>query len=57
MADGEVDSAVLWLNGTADLKLPADVVEDTPTRLVKTKYVPLGIAVGIVPWNCEYDLV
>jgi acyl-CoA reductase-like NAD-dependent aldehyde dehydrogenase len=43
---------VLWLNGIADLELPVETVEETATRSVKTKYVPLGIVVGIVPWNC-----
>ncbi|KAF7554294.1 hypothetical protein G7Z17_g3030 [Cylindrodendrum hubeiense] len=33
------------------LDLPEDVVDDNPERPVMTRYVPLGVVVGIVPWN------
>jgi len=50
-ADQEVEFAALWLAGPCSLELPAEIVEDTPEKLVKTYYTPLGVAVGIVPWN------
>ncbi|KAH7007110.1 Aldehyde/histidinol dehydrogenase [Ilyonectria destructans] len=50
-AEQEVDFAAYWLAGTCQLDLPEDVVEDTPERYVTTRYVPLGVVVGIVPWN------
>lgn len=53
-AEQEVDFAAHWLAGTCQLDLPEDVVEDTPERYVTTRYVPLGVVVGIVPWNCEF---
>ncbi|OBT62486.1 hypothetical protein VE03_08001 [Pseudogymnoascus sp. 23342-1-I1] len=28
-----------------------EIVEDTPEREVRVRYLPLGVAVGIVPWN------
>ncbi|KAH7127935.1 Aldehyde/histidinol dehydrogenase [Dactylonectria estremocensis] len=50
-ADQELDFAAYWLAGTTQLDLPLDIVEDSPERHVETRYVPLGVAVGIVPWN------
>jgi acyl-CoA reductase-like NAD-dependent aldehyde dehydrogenase len=50
-AEQEIDFAAAWLAGTASLDLPTEIVEDTPEKLVKTYYTPLGVVVGIVPWN------
>ncbi|KAJ0423363.1 aldehyde dehydrogenase [Aspergillus carlsbadensis] len=50
-AEQEIDSAVHWLVGTCELDLPEEVVEDSDDRYVKTRYTPLGVVVGIVPWN------
>ncbi|PMD32632.1 aldehyde dehydrogenase [Hyaloscypha variabilis F] len=51
VAESEVDNAARWLTGTAELDIPVETVVETPTSLIKTKYVPLGVVVGIVPWN------
>ncbi|ELR07041.1 hypothetical protein GMDG_02363 [Pseudogymnoascus destructans 20631-21] len=40
-----------WLSETAKLHPKDEVVEDTPEREVIVRYLPLGVAVGIVPWN------
>ncbi|OCK78338.1 aldehyde dehydrogenase [Lepidopterella palustris CBS 459.81] len=50
-AEQEVDYGAYWLAGTCSLEMPFEVVDDTPEMLVKTRYTPLGVAVGIVPWN------
>ncbi|KAF2815563.1 aldehyde dehydrogenase [Mytilinidion resinicola] len=50
-AEQEVDFGAYWLAGTCALEMPFEVVDDTPDKLVKTRYTPLGVAVGIVPWN------
>ncbi|KAF4464078.1 aldehyde dehydrogenase [Fusarium albosuccineum] len=50
-AQHEILTASQWLTGTCDLDLPVDEVEDGPERQVTTHYVPLGVVVGIVPWN------
>ncbi|KAH6665009.1 Aldehyde/histidinol dehydrogenase [Halenospora varia] len=51
IAEVEVDNAARWLTGTTELDIPIETVVDTPKSLIRTKYVPLGIVVGIVPWN------
>lgn len=40
-----------WLSETAKLHPKDEIVEDTPEREVRVRYLPLGVAVGIVPWN------
>jgi acyl-CoA reductase-like NAD-dependent aldehyde dehydrogenase len=37
------------------LDVPEEIIEDTAEKLVKTRYTPLGVAVGIVPWNCKLN--
>lgn len=54
-AKGEVAAAVHWLRTTAGFKEPEDVAPTT-TKKVVTRYVPLGVAVGIVPWNFPIQL-
>ncbi|KAM0541238.1 hypothetical protein ACHAPJ_013326 [Fusarium lateritium] len=50
-AEHEIQNGWKWLTGTCDLDLPVDEVEDNSERRVFTQYVPLGVVVGIVPWN------
>ncbi|KAH7136982.1 aldehyde dehydrogenase [Dactylonectria estremocensis] len=52
----EVDQTVLILRGVAKLPFPEQVVDDTPGRRIVTRYVPIGVAVGIVPWNFPVNL-
>jgi len=40
-----------FLKGTCSLSLPEEVLEETPERKISTHYTPLGVVVGIVPWN------
>ncbi|POR35378.1 Uncharacterized protein TPAR_04436 [Tolypocladium paradoxum] len=50
-ARDEVAQAVRVLKGVANLTLPEQLIEDTERRRVMTRYVPVGVCVGIVPWN------
>ncbi|OLN96784.1 putative aldehyde dehydrogenase, partial [Colletotrichum chlorophyti] len=50
-ADAETDSAISWIRGMADIELPEDVIEDSETRTVITRYTPLGVVGAIIPWN------
>ncbi|KAI1313943.1 Aldehyde/histidinol dehydrogenase [Xylaria venustula] len=47
----EVQSCVKWIRGVCELSLPDNVIEETEERRVIERYTPLGVAVGIVPWN------
>jgi len=55
-ARDEVDSGVAWLTGIANLELPEEVIEDNDERKVITRYTPLGVVGGIVPWNFPIQL-
>ncbi|OQU94378.1 hypothetical protein CLAIMM_00739 [Cladophialophora immunda] len=46
----ELDFALNWIRGIAELKLPVEKVESDDKTIV-VRYTPLGVAVGIVPWN------
>ncbi|KAF5023094.1 hypothetical protein F66182_4851 [Fusarium sp. NRRL 66182] len=50
-ASGEVDAAVAWIKGQISIDLPEEVIEDSESRKVVTRYTPLGVAAAIVPWN------
>lgn len=47
----EVATGLAFLKGFCGLALPEEVLEDTPERKITTHYTPLGVVVGIVPWN------
>ncbi|KAH7014164.1 aldehyde dehydrogenase [Microdochium trichocladiopsis] len=51
LAHDELNRSVQWLEDQAKLPFPEELVEDNKERIVKTRYVPLGVAVAIVPWN------
>ncbi|KAJ0332169.1 hypothetical protein COL5a_001873 [Colletotrichum fioriniae] len=50
-AQFEIGEAVKHFKGMTNLPFPEEVVDNNPDRRVLTRYVPLGVAVGIVPWN------
>ncbi len=45
-----LDFAIHWLRGIAKLELPNERIEEEQ-RTIVVRYTPLGVAVGIVPWN------
>jgi acyl-CoA reductase-like NAD-dependent aldehyde dehydrogenase len=47
----EVALSSRWLRGAANLKLEEEVLEQDEAKKVIVRYTPLGVAVGIVPWN------
>ncbi|KAJ8118556.1 hypothetical protein ONZ43_g3970 [Nemania bipapillata] len=55
-AQHEISLSVQWLREFCRLSPPGDVIEDTKGRKVSTRYTPLGIVVGIVPWNFSIHL-
>lgn len=55
MAIAEVDSVTAFWEYFSKLKFPVEEFEDE-TKVVKTIYKPLGVAVGISPWNFPLSL-
>src|SRR6202050_5737440 len=51
VAEGEIAGSAIWCREIARQSLPEEVVEDTPERSVVTRFSPLGVVGGIVPWN------
>jgi len=50
-AQWEILGSAIWCREIAKQSLPDEVVEDTPDRRVITRFSPLGVVGGIVPWN------
>jgi acyl-CoA reductase-like NAD-dependent aldehyde dehydrogenase len=46
----ELDAAVAWMRSSAALELPVERTEEGD-KVIIVKYVPLGVAVGLIPWN------
>lgn len=46
----EIEAALSWLRASASHDLPEERIEDGD-KITIIRYVPLGVAVGIVPWN------
>lgn len=55
-AKAEVAAALQWIRTIVTFELPEEVVEEDDTKKVIVRYTPLGIAVGIVPWNFPIHL-
>ncbi|KAF3481287.1 aldehyde dehydrogenase [Arthroderma uncinatum] len=51
LASFEVVTAVSSIRANAKLELKPVVLEDTPEKKAIQRFTPLGVAVGIVPWN------
>ena len=50
-AEWEIRGSAVWCREVAKQELPVHVAEDTGTRRVLTRRVPLGVVGGITPWN------
>jgi acyl-CoA reductase-like NAD-dependent aldehyde dehydrogenase len=56
MAHTEIMGAGQWLQQVARMEPPVHVSEDSPTQLIETRYVPLGVVCAIAPWNFPVTL-
>jgi len=50
-AEWEIMGSAIWCREIAKQALPDEIVEDTADRRVITRFSPLGVVGGIVPWN------
>lgn len=57
VARDEVGQAVNMLRGAAKHQLEDRIVEETKEHRLLTRYVPVGVCVGIVPWNFPLALL
>ncbi|KAI0970832.1 aldehyde dehydrogenase [Xylaria arbuscula] len=55
-AHNEISVSVQWLREFCNMSPPGVIIEDTEERKVTTRYTPLGVVVGIVPWNFSIQL-
>ncbi|KAL2860839.1 aldehyde dehydrogenase family protein [Aspergillus lucknowensis] len=55
-ATWEISTAIQALRDTANLELKDEIIEETDTRKIVVRYTPIGVAVGIVPWNFPFAL-
>ncbi|EXJ71975.1 aldehyde dehydrogenase (NAD+) [Cladophialophora psammophila CBS 110553] len=53
---GEAHTGVQWMRALAKLELKEEVVEENDEKQVIVRYTPLGVCVGIVPWNFPVHL-
>lgn len=47
----DIGGAAEYFTKTSDFEIPENVVDSDPEHTVITRYTPIGVAVGIVPWN------
>jgi len=50
-AEWEILGSAIWCREIAKQSLPDEIVQDDPERTVVTRFTPLGVVGGIVPWN------
>ena len=50
-AQAEIAYAAIFLRAFADMKLPVETLQDDEDLKVELHYRPLGVVVGIAPWN------
>jgi acyl-CoA reductase-like NAD-dependent aldehyde dehydrogenase len=53
LAQDEVAAGYIWLRELVKIKIEQEIIEENDTKKTITRHTPLGVAVGIVPWNCE----
>lgn len=50
-AEWEIGGAAIWLREIAKQELPVHIAEQSESRSIETRRVPLGVVGGITPWN------
>merc|ERR1712000_297193 len=52
----EAQTGVHWMRSLAKIELKEEIVEEDAQKQVIVRYTPLGVTVGIVPWNFPIHL-
>ncbi|KAK5092588.1 hypothetical protein LTR70_002023 [Exophiala xenobiotica] len=55
-AKAEASSAVTWIRTLSGFEVPEEIIEEDDTKKIIVRHTPLGVAVGIVPWNFPIQL-
>src|SRR5438105_13317972 len=50
-ATEEIFGAAMWLQYTAGLEIPVEVLQDDENRRIEVRRKPLGVVAAITPWN------
>ncbi|KIW89115.1 uncharacterized protein Z519_09967 [Cladophialophora bantiana CBS 173.52] len=50
-AKGQIAALVGWIRTLPDIDLRDEIIQEDDEKLTITRYTPLGVAVGFVPWN------
>jgi len=56
-ATNEVGAGVMWLRELSKFELKEQVVKEDEEKQTIVRYTPLGVCVGIVPWNFPIHLM
>jgi acyl-CoA reductase-like NAD-dependent aldehyde dehydrogenase len=51
----EIEAAATWLGAVSEMTPPV-VLDDSGSRRIETRYVPLGVVCAIAPWNFPITL-
>ncbi|KIX10526.1 uncharacterized protein Z518_01609 [Rhinocladiella mackenziei CBS 650.93] len=55
-AVGEAHTGVHWMRALSKIELKEEIIEEDEQKQVIVRYTPLGVTVGIVPWNYPVHL-
>lgn len=55
-AESEILAGIHWLRGLSDLEIKEEIITENDQTQTIVRYTPLGLCVGIIPWNFPVHL-